>query len=161
LPDVPKALTHHIETNRLGETLVPCFGVDQGDAEALRAILAREFGDEPIDAVIDDASHPYGPTKASFNVLFPRLRTGGAYFLEDWGWAHWRGAWQSQWLGEPALTNLVFEASMNVATWGGYMISRVDVQHGFVTIGRGGGRLPTRFDVSSLYLSRGRPLEPI
>lgn len=158
---VPKALTHHIETQGLHDSLVPCFGVDQSDGDALRAILAREFGDEPIDVVIDDASHLYGPTKASFNVLFPRLRTGGTYFLEDWGWAHWRGKWQSQWLDQPALTNLVFEAAMTVATWGGYMISRVDVQHGFVAVGRGSGRLPTHFDVSSLYLSRARPLEPI
>ncbi len=50
---------------------------------------------------------------------------------------------------------------MLVATWGGYMVSRVDVQHGFVSVERGTGRLPARFDVSSLYLSRDRKLQPI
>jgi hypothetical protein len=39
--------------------------------------------------VIDDASHLYGPTKASLNVFLPLLRPGGLYLIEDWGWAHW------------------------------------------------------------------------
>ena len=39
---------------------------------------------EPLDLVIDDASHLYGPTMASFEVLFPRLRPGGLYVIEDW-----------------------------------------------------------------------------
>jgi predicted O-methyltransferase YrrM len=35
----------------------PHFGVDQSDRERLGRILDEEFGGEPIDLVIDDASH--------------------------------------------------------------------------------------------------------
>jgi hypothetical protein len=158
---VPQALSSHIERFGLRDVVVPCCGVDQGDRDSIRAILDREFGDEPIDVVIDDASHRYDATKASFNAIFPRLSADGTYFIEDWGWAHWRGKYQQYWMDEPALTTLVFELAMNVATWGGYMVRGVDVQHGFVAVRRGSGNLPSNFDVSSLYLSRGRRFEPI
>lgn len=59
-------------------------GVDQSDRPTLERILDDEFGDAPLDLVIDDASHLLGPTLATFNVLFPRLREGGLYIIEDW-----------------------------------------------------------------------------
>ena len=62
--------------------------VDQGDRERLRAILDAEFGTDPLDLVIDDASHHLAPSRATFAELFPRLRPGGRYVLEDWSWAH-------------------------------------------------------------------------
>ena len=61
---------------------------DQGDSKALRRIVAAEF-DGPLDLVIDDASHLYGPTRASFETLFPLLRPGGLYVIEDWSWGCW------------------------------------------------------------------------
>jgi predicted O-methyltransferase YrrM len=60
------------------------YGIDQADVTALRGIVADEFADEPLDLVIDDASHLLGPTRSSFNVLFPLLRPGGVYIVEDW-----------------------------------------------------------------------------
>lgn len=160
-PREPAALTEYARDHGREDSLHTHCGVDQADAPVLRELMQREFGDERLDAIIDDASHRYGPTKASFQALFPRLRTGGRYFIEDWGWAHWRGRFQEHWNGEPALTNLIFELTMIVASWGGYMISRVDVAHGFVAVERGTGDLPgpRHFDVSSLYLARGRKLE--
>jgi Methyltransferase domain len=59
------------------------WGVNQGDPEALREIVTREFAD-PLDLVIDDASHVYELTRASFETLFPLLRHGGFYIIEDW-----------------------------------------------------------------------------
>ena len=47
-----------------------------------------EFGGEPLDLVIDDASHVLGPTRSSFESLFPHLRPGGTYLIEDWNSAH-------------------------------------------------------------------------
>ncbi len=68
----------------LDTVVKPYFGMDQGDKERLEQLVLAEFGDEPLDVVIDDASHLYGPTVASFEVLFPRLRPGGVYVIEDW-----------------------------------------------------------------------------
>ena len=62
--------------------------VDQADRGRLAEIVDEEFGDEPLDFVLDDCSHLYEPTRASFNELFPRLRPGGIYTIEDWRWAH-------------------------------------------------------------------------
>lgn len=64
-------------------------GVDQADRPTVRALARQVFGDEPIDLVVDDASHLYAPTKASFEVLFPLLRPGGRYVIEDWNCDHW------------------------------------------------------------------------
>jgi hypothetical protein len=63
------------------------WGLDQADSERLAEIVEREF-DGPLDLVIDDASHLYGPTKASFETLFPRLQSRGLYCIEDWNWEH-------------------------------------------------------------------------
>lgn len=59
-------------------------GLDQADRGALVAAVDAAFGPEPIDLVFDDASHILGPTRASFEVLFPRLRPGGLFVIEDW-----------------------------------------------------------------------------
>ncbi len=64
-------------------------GVDQADQDRLRAIVAEDLAGEPIDLVIDDASHVYGPTVASFEVLFPMVRPGGLYIIEDWTADDW------------------------------------------------------------------------
>src|SRR5262249_51824114 len=61
---------------------------DQGDRNRLREIVACEFKGL-IDLVIDDASHRYEQTKTSFETLFPLLRPGGLYIIEDWSWACW------------------------------------------------------------------------
>ncbi len=64
----------------------PHFGVDQADRATVAQIVQDEFGDEPLDLVIDDASHLRDETIASFETLFPRLRPGGQYVIEDWAW---------------------------------------------------------------------------
>jgi predicted O-methyltransferase YrrM len=80
------ALAGFIEERGLGDVVRPYFGVDQADRERVTEILAVEFGDEPLDLVIDDASHLLGPTRVSFELLFPRVRPGGLYLIEDWNW---------------------------------------------------------------------------
>jgi len=61
------------------------WGVDQADKTELLNI-ARSNALEPLDLVIDDGSHDYLRTKASFESLFPLLREGGLYIVEDWSW---------------------------------------------------------------------------
>jgi predicted O-methyltransferase YrrM len=79
-----EALLELVRERGLGDVVRPYFGVDQADKERLGQVLAEELGDEPLDVVIDDASHLYEPSVASFEALFPRLRPGGAYVIEDW-----------------------------------------------------------------------------
>ena len=63
-------------------------GVDQSDRGRLAEITEEAFEGGALDLVVDDCSHLYEPTRASFNELFPRLRPGGVYVIEDWEWAH-------------------------------------------------------------------------
>ncbi len=98
------------ETRGLGDRVKTYWGTDQGDADKLRRICAQEF-DGPLDLVLDDASHQYGPTRASFEALFPLLRPGGLYIIEDWPWAHWPQFHNSYYPVADELTRLVFECA--------------------------------------------------
>jgi len=62
------------------------FGTDQGDGRLLRDRVNAATGGTALDLVIDDASHRYAETRASFEALFPLLRPGGLFVIEDWGW---------------------------------------------------------------------------
>jgi cephalosporin hydroxylase len=89
------------------------FATSQCDGEKLRQIVLEELADE-LDLVVDDASHTYEETKASFEFLFPLLSPGGVYVIEDWSWAH-HADYQSPdapFSGGPALSNLLFEQIM-------------------------------------------------
>jgi hypothetical protein len=77
----------YLASRRLQNHVKTYWGVDQSDAHRLREIARQEF-DGPLDLVIDDCSHLYDATKASFETLFPLLRPGGVYLIEDWSWAH-------------------------------------------------------------------------
>jgi predicted O-methyltransferase YrrM len=83
-PDPPPTLTRFIEERGAQERVRPYYGVDQGDRERLTQIIDLEFGDRPLDIVIDDASHLLEQTTASFELLFPRLAPGGVFCIEDW-----------------------------------------------------------------------------
>src|SRR6266571_4494037 len=60
---------NYVRDRDLGDRLKAFWGVDQSDAQALRAIVDSEF-ENALDLVIDDASHFYEPTKSSFECLF-------------------------------------------------------------------------------------------
>jgi 23S rRNA U2552 (ribose-2'-O)-methylase RlmE/FtsJ len=53
---------------------------DQGDRELLLS-LAERFG--PFDAVIDDGSHRMDHQRLSFEVLWPHVKPGGLFVIED------------------------------------------------------------------------------
>jgi predicted O-methyltransferase YrrM len=63
------------------------FSTSQSDRKILEYVVRNELANE-LDLVVDDASHTYEQTKASFEILFPLLRPGGIYSIEDWSWAH-------------------------------------------------------------------------
>jgi predicted O-methyltransferase YrrM len=86
------------------------FQTSQVDEPKLSTIINDDLGGV-VDLVVDDASHSYELTRRSFEILFPRLASGGVYIIEDWGWSH-LPAYQSSgapWHDKPALTNFIFE----------------------------------------------------
>ncbi len=87
-PQPLEALRAFIENRGLTETVRPLYGIDQADRLALAAAVDSELHGAPIDLVIDDCSHQLGPTRASFETLFPRMRPGGLYVIEDWNLDH-------------------------------------------------------------------------
>ena len=79
------ALDDFAASRGFSDTMKLHYGVDQQDRMArLQEIVVEEYGAGQLDLVLDDASHQLGPTRASFEALFPYLRPGGVYTIEDW-----------------------------------------------------------------------------
>ena len=121
------------------------WGTDQGNSTRLRQIVHTEFQDS-LDLVIDDASHMYALTKKSFETLFPLLRPGGLYIIEDWAWGHWQEfqTLHHPWSYETPLTKLIFEivAAIGSSQEQQSLISNISVFQGFAVIERGEALLP-------------------
>ena len=83
-PSPVGALTEFIHRHGLSDSVRPFYGVDQSDRALLSRILDAEIGARPIDLVIDDASHLHDESRASLEVLLPRVRPGGLLIIEDW-----------------------------------------------------------------------------
>nr|O87833.1 RecName: Full=L-olivosyl-oleandolide 3-O-methyltransferase; AltName: Full=Oleandomycin biosynthesis protein Y [Streptomyces antibioticus]CAA05644.1 oleY [Streptomyces antibioticus] len=60
----------------------------QDDPEFMRRV-AEEHG--PFDVIIDDGSHINAHMRTSFSVMFPHLRNGGFYVIEDTFTSYWPG----------------------------------------------------------------------
>lgn len=125
----------------------PHYGVDQADKRALTEILDREF-DGPIDFMIDDASHLYGPTRATFETVFPRMRPGGVYVIEDW--QHW-GKLEDR----PALTDFIAELIVELG-FGRDIIRDIGFGPSLAWIERGGAPIPEDWSPPRTKLSRPR-----
>jgi len=78
------ALDDFVARRGLADRVKLHYSVDQSDKEHLRRIVADEFAGQPLDLVLDDASHQLAPTRASFEALFPYLAPGGMFTIEDW-----------------------------------------------------------------------------
>lgn len=78
------ALDTFVTDRRLEGSVFTHYGVDQADRDRLGRLVDHDLGGHPIDLVIDDCSHAHDPTRSSFETLFPRLRPGGLYVIEDW-----------------------------------------------------------------------------
>jgi cephalosporin hydroxylase len=84
LPKLMQFLDKHEEGRQVRVHL----GVNQADRVEVPRLVDEVFGKEPLDIVVDDASHLLEPTTATFEILFPRLRPGGIYIIEDWADDH-------------------------------------------------------------------------
>jgi hypothetical protein len=142
----------------VGSRIKAYYGVSQTDRTRVEAIIDAEFADTPIDVIIDDASHLYGPTKEAFEIAFPRLKPRGTYVIEDWGWAHWPG--RQSFMGKTAMSLFIMELIMLCASRCD-IISEVRVFPAFAFIKKA-AHAPdlTGMSVGSLYKKRGIQIAP-
>lgn len=87
-PEPAPALATYIETRGLASIVKPFYGVNQADRDCVASILAKELNGRQLDLVVDDASHLLAETRVTFETLFPLLRPGGIYVVEDWNADH-------------------------------------------------------------------------
>lgn len=128
----------YVRSRGLENRLRTYWDTDQGDRERLRQIVGDEF-DGHLDVVVDDASHLYEPTKASFETLFPLLRPGGVYIIEDWQWEHGEEFQDPShpWATEDSLTKLIFQLVEVAGTQRKGTIASLTIFGGFVAVERG------------------------
>jgi SAM-dependent methyltransferase len=150
MPNEP--LRAHIKRLEFDDRISLHYQTMQEDRPAVERILDREF-DGPLDLVIDDCSHHYGPTRRSFEIAFPRLRPGGAYAIEDWDWAHQRLGGQEDW-SSPVLSNLVFELTSAVQS-ARSMVTEARIILGLAVFYRGPGNETA--DLDHLVYTGARP----
>lgn len=114
------------------EHIVPFYGLPQNDPK-LSNVLEKEFQDG-IDLIVDDASHHYEPTRATFHLCFPLLKPGGLYVIEDWSWSHKSPHQNSDhpWFEKPALTNLLMELTINMPS--SQQMNRVTVYRDLIVV---------------------------
>jgi hypothetical protein len=145
-----------VKLGKKGDFIRTYWRTDQSDKERLRKCFYDNFS-APLDLVIDDASHLYLPSKASFEALFPLCRPGAIYILEDWAWAHWvEGHYDPSWAFERRLTDLVIEFIEAVGT-SNSLIDHLDVYQGFAAIVRGSGKIEEPFSLDKHILRHPTP----
>lgn len=108
------------------------YGLSQSNP-ALSGILERKFPNG-IDLVVDDASHHYDLSRATFHSCFRLLNPGGLYVIEDWSWSLKPGA-QTQahpWFERPSLANSIMELVINMP--GSKHMEKVTVHKDIVVI---------------------------
>ena len=129
---------------------------NQADKSELRRLVKTEL-DGRLDLVIDDASHLYATTKASFEALFPFCPPGAIYIIEDWAWDHWEAFSNPahEWVNQQRLTDLVIEL-VEAAGTSASIISGIEVFQGFIAIERGPAALDpdAEFSLDKLILRR-------
>lgn len=82
---LPKAQIYAVDINpatHLENERIKTFIVDQGDPEQLKKFKSK-IGDVKFDFIIDDGSHRGDHQQISLEHLWPLLKHGGYYFIED------------------------------------------------------------------------------
>ncbi|MCX5925592.1 MAG: class I SAM-dependent methyltransferase [Candidatus Dependentiae bacterium] len=73
--------------NRSFSSRIDGYIVNQEDKESLRQFVAT--AGQEYDIIIDDGGHTMDQQKNSFEVLFPTLKKGGVYIIEDLHTSYW------------------------------------------------------------------------
>jgi hypothetical protein len=163
--DIP-ALKKYCNDPTRSDRLRVFLGVDQADQPVLGNICHQEFGNQPLDLVVDDASHFFEETRSTFRALFPRIRPGGMYIIEDWAWAHWpEDHWQKErggdyFRGKIPLSNLLVEL-MLLCAGSPELVSNVTFNSIVIYVERGQGAVDPGFELSDHFFNRGDPVPKI
>jgi hypothetical protein len=153
--DSARGIEPFLARHDVGKKIKFHFCISQSDERAVRELIRSEFTD-PIDLIIDDASHQYAHTKRTFEIAFPHLRPGGLYVIEDWGWAHWKD--YDGFKGEPAMSMLIFELVMLCAT-SQQVVSDIRIFPSFAFIRKSEASTDLRdFSIEKFYQKRGLAL---
>lgn len=176
-------LANLIDSRGWGDRVQVHLGVDQADKQRVRRIVEDALSGEHLDLVIDDASHLYAPTLATFETLFPLLAAGGSYIIEDWKCQDEIAHAVRAILGDPAhpdhervrdttsrrdrnpapvedpCSRLAFELVMARTETTG-MIESVTVDDHWILIERGDAPLPTPFSIDSLLTNHFSLISP-
>ena len=92
------------DKSHFSEDRVTVLQCDQTDAQRLTEI-SRKHG--PFDIIIDDGSHLNEHIRITFNILFPLLKKGGFYAMEDLQTAYW-----PSWGAVPGSTSMDYLRSL-------------------------------------------------
>jgi predicted O-methyltransferase YrrM len=131
---------------------------DQADADGLRELADRHHSDG-LDIVFDDASHMYDQTKVTLSVLFPRLKPGGFYVIEDYGWVHsaaFQGA-DHPWAELSGVSTLVFEL-IGVLANNSTVIQDIYLDGGACVIRKGHAAITEPFEPLDRWAARGKSI---
>ncbi len=141
------------------EHILPFYGLSQDDPK-LPNVLRKEFPNG-IDLIVDDASHLYEFTRATFHLCFPLLNPGGLYVIEDWSWSHKppHQAPAHPWFEKPALTNLVMELVINMPD--SQQMNRVTVHRDLIVVEKARKAMGAIDLTDGHNRLRGHNLEPI
>jgi SAM-dependent methyltransferase len=154
LPEAP-SFANYLARNKLEDVVRVHLGIDQADRDRMRAAIENDFGGEPVDAVIDDASHQYAETKTAFETVFPYLRAGGAYVIEDWAWGHTHNWPAGAWAENPLMSPLLCELTL-ICGHGSGVIDKIEIDKRFAVVWRGPAELAKdRFRLADHYAARG------
>ncbi len=157
-------LDSFIKQRGLQDNVRSYYGTSQDDTARVKEIINTEFGNELLDLVVDDASHQYKETRSSFEVLFPILKPGGLYIIEDWGWAHWQGSlWQKSQIFPnhvPSLTNLLIEICILCASRPD-LVENIQIGPSVIKVRRGSAACKNYIlKLDQECLNRGKPFMP-
>lgn len=139
----------------------PFYGVDQSDTQRLSEIYQKVFGNEQLDLVIDDASHFLEETRTSFNYLFPRLRAGGVYIIEDWSWAHMHPehAWFKEVnFNKQSIASLIINIILASAS-APELFDEIIINDGFAIIRKGQAKTHEDFNIHDYTFHKGNILD--
>jgi hypothetical protein len=95
----------------------------------------------PWDVIVDDASHQGGPTSRTLAIMWPTLRPGGYYVIEDWNFYDAQGnagcLWQML-FGDMLAYDYTGNRCAVTASGALSDVYSVTVRHGLIIVHKGG-----------------------